>query len=59
MELEARLEEILPQVENPTRYMGREVNSTVKDLSDVGVKIALSFPDVYEVGMSHLGIKIL
>ena len=59
MELEDRIEEILPQVENPTRYMGREVNSTVKKLSDVEVKVALAFPDVYEVGMSHLGIKIL
>ncbi|MFO7819929.1 MAG: TIGR03960 family B12-binding radical SAM protein, partial [Halanaerobacter sp.] len=59
MELEAKLEEILPQVKNPTRYMGREVNSIAKDLSDIKVKIALAFPDVYEVGMSHLGIKIL
>ncbi|MBM7556190.1 TIGR03960 family B12-binding radical SAM protein [Halanaerobacter jeridensis] len=59
MELEDRLEEILPQVTNPTRYMGREVNSIVKNLDEVEVKVALAFPDVYEVGMSHLGIKIL
>ena len=59
MELEDRLEEMLPQVTNPTRYMGREVNSVVKDLDEVEVKVALAFPDVYEVGMSHLGIKIL
>lgn len=59
MRLKERLEELLPQVENPTRYMGREVNSIVKDLNEVEVKVALAFPDVYEVGMSHLGIKIL
>lgn len=59
MKLVEKLEEVLPQVENPTRYMGREVNSIVKDLTEVEVKVALAFPDVYEVGMSHLGIKIL
>ena len=59
MNIEDRLQEILPQVENPTRYMGQEVNSIIKDLDEVAVKVALAFPDVYEVGMSHLGIKIL
>ncbi len=54
-----RIEEILPQVEKPTRYMGRELNSITKDLTEVDVKVALAFPDVYDVGMSHLGIKIL
>ncbi|MGM0501038.1 MAG: TIGR03960 family B12-binding radical SAM protein [Bacillota bacterium] len=59
MKIEDKLQEILAQVENPTRYMGQEVNSIQKDLTDIDVKVALAFPDVYEVGMSHLGIKIL
>ncbi len=43
----------------PTRYLGNEVNSIHKDWSRVSVKVALAFPDVYEVGLSHLGLKIL
>jgi len=43
----------------PTRYLGNEVNSVRKDLSRTEVSIALAFPDLYEVGMSHLGLKIL
>ena len=43
----------------PSRYMGNEVNSVVKDPSTTEVFIALAFPDVYEVVMSHLGLKIL
>jgi radical SAM family uncharacterized protein len=53
------LENTLPRVSKPTRYMGNEYNSIHKDKSRVKVHIALAFPDVYEVGMSHLGIKIL
>lgn len=49
----------LQHVEKPARYMGGEWNSVVKDHSEVDVTICLGFPDVYEVGMSHLGIKIL
>ncbi|MBN1101883.1 MAG: TIGR03960 family B12-binding radical SAM protein [Deltaproteobacteria bacterium] len=43
----------------PGRYIGEEVHSIRKDLSKVEISIALAFPDVYEVGMSHLGLKIL
>ena len=43
----------------PARYTGGEYNSIVKDHSTVDVTMALAFPDVYEVAMSHLGIKIL
>jgi len=53
------LEEILPNVSKPTRYIGNEYNSVHKPSDKSKVHIALAFPDVYEVGMSHLGIKIL
>lgn len=59
MTIEKQLEKLLPQVSKPTRYMGNEYNSIIKDLNNIKVHIALAFPDVYEVGMSHLGIKIL
>ncbi|MBI5559729.1 MAG: TIGR03960 family B12-binding radical SAM protein, partial [Deltaproteobacteria bacterium] len=49
----------LPLVRKPSRYIGGEVNSIKKDLSKVRLKFGLGFPDVYEVGMSHLGIQIL
>ncbi|MCI8514848.1 MAG: TIGR03960 family B12-binding radical SAM protein [Lachnospiraceae bacterium] len=50
---------ILMRVEKPARYIGGEVNAVMKDLSQVDVRFAMCFPDVYEVGMSHLGIQIL
>lgn len=59
MTVEKQLEKLLPQVTKPTRYMGNEYNSIQKDKNGIKVHIALAFPDVYEVGMSHLGIKIL
>ena len=59
MTVEKQLEKLLPQVSKPTRYMGNEYNSIKKDKNDIKTHIALAFPDVYEVGMSHLGIKIL
>ena len=52
-------DEILMQVEKPARYIGNEVNATMKDLNDVEVRFVMCFPDVYEIGMSHLGIQIL
>ena len=52
-------EEILLKVEKPARYIGNEVNSVVKDKAAVAVRFAMCFPDVYEIGMSHLGIQIL
>lgn len=52
-------DEILLQVEKPARYIGNEVNAVVKDKKLVDVRIAMCFPDVYEIGMSHLGIQIL
>lgn len=53
------LEEILALVSKPSRYIGGEVNSVRKDLDACPVRIALAFPDTYEVGMSHLGLQIL
>ena len=47
------------RIVHPSRYLGEEINSIKKDPSNVEVSIALAFPDVYEIGMSHLGLKIL
>ncbi len=53
------LDQILPQVRKPARYAGGEWNSVRKEWNKVGLKLAFAFPDVYEVGMSHLGLQIL
>ncbi len=50
---------LLPRVAKPARYLGEEHNSVHKDHSSVAVTFALAFPDVYEVGMSHLGLRLL
>ena len=47
------------KVEKPARYIGGEVNSVMKDKDQVDIRFAMCFPDVYEIGMSHLGIQIL
>lgn len=52
-------DEILMKIEKPARYIGGEVNSVMKDKDEVNIHFAMCFPDVYEVGMSHLGIQIL
>ncbi|MGN0381151.1 MAG: TIGR03960 family B12-binding radical SAM protein [Suilimivivens sp.] len=52
-------DEILMQVEKPARYIGNEVNSVMKKKNEVQVRFAMCFPDVYEIGMSHLGIQII
>ncbi len=52
-------EEILLSIDKPARYIGNEVNSIVKDKSKVDIRFAMCFPDVYEIGMSHLGLQIL
>lgn len=53
------LDNILYKVEKPGRYIGEEFNSCLKDKEKVDIRFAFCFPDVYEVGMSHLGMKIL
>lgn len=52
-------DEILMQIDKPARYIGNELNSVVKDKNHVDIRVAMVFPDVYEIGMSHLGIQIL
>jgi len=54
-----QLENILLDVQKPSQYIGGELNSVVKNREDVDVRLAFCFPDKYEVGMSHLGMKIL
>ena len=51
-------DEILLSIEKPARYIGNEVNAVMKS-RDVDIRFAMCFPDVYEIGMSHLGIQIL
>ena len=58
-EIQQALDRILPHVQKPGRYIGGELNSIVKDANTVDVRFAFCFPDTYEVGMSHLGMKIL
>ena len=58
-EIRAALEEILPGVQKPTRYLGIERNLVRKPWDDVSVRVALAFPDAYEIGMSHQGTRIL
>lgn len=53
------VEKILPLVQKPGRYIGGELNSVIKDKEKVALRYAFCFPDSYEIGMSHLGMKIL
>ncbi len=58
--IKQQLKEILPTVSKPTRYLGDEVNAVKKDPGSTElIRFALAFPDIYDVGMSHLGLKIL
>ena len=52
-------DDILMKIEKPARYIGNEVNAVIKNKEDIAVRFAMCFPDVYEIGMSHLGIQIL
>ena len=54
-----KLQKKLLSVEKPARYVGEELNSTIKNKRDISVRFAFAFPDVYEVGMSHTGLHIL
>ncbi|NLK72382.1 MAG: TIGR03960 family B12-binding radical SAM protein [Clostridiales bacterium] len=59
MSLEKDLERILPKVEKPARYIGGEVNSINKNTDEIKSRFVFAFPDIYEIGMSHLGLQIL
>ena len=52
-------DELLMKLDKPSRYIGGEVNMVKKNPKDVDIRFAMCFPDVYEIGMSHLGIQIL
>ncbi len=58
-ELKHKIEKLLLKTQKPARYIGGEIGSVVKDKSKVDVRFAFCFPDTYDVGMSHLGMKIL
>lgn len=57
--LKNKIEKLLLNVKTPSRYIGGELNSVVKDKNKVDMRFAFCFPDTYEIGMSHLGMKIL
>ena len=57
--LSPALARILPTVEKPSRYLGTEVNSVHKDRSTVRARLALCFPDLYDIGLGNLGLHIL
>ena len=52
-------DDILMKIEKPARYIGNEVNAVVKDRDSIDVRFCMCFPDVYEIGMSHLGMMLL
>ena len=52
-------DDILLNIDKPARYIGNEVNSVIKDPEKVDIRFAFCFPEVYEIGMSHLGLQIL
>ncbi len=59
MHIMESLDDILPFVEKPSRYLGSEINTIKKDLDRVKLRFALAFPDLYEIGTSHFGMQIL
>ncbi|MEC8276869.1 MAG: B12-binding domain-containing radical SAM protein, partial [Myxococcota bacterium] len=60
MSLQSIIEnELMPQVEKPSRYIGSELNSVHKDPNEVSIRLALSFPDLYDIGLGNLGLHIL
>src|SRR5829696_209921 len=58
-QIESRLDRILLKVQKPGRYVGGELNSTIKDWDKVATKVAFVFPDIYDIGVSNVGLKIL
>jgi len=58
-QIENKLERLLPTVEKPGRYTGGELNSVVKDWGEIRTHVCLAFPDIYDLGMSNLGVGIL
>src|SRR4030066_1284823 len=58
-EIQSRLARILPTVQKPARYVGGELNQVVKHWDSIETHVALVFPDIYDIGMSNLGLTIL
>ena len=58
-EIQIKLERILPKVQKPGRYTGGELNQVVKDWNFIETRVALVFPDIYDIGMSNLGLAVL
>jgi len=58
-QIEAKLDRILLKVQKPGRYVGGELNSTIKDWDKVQTRVAFVFPDIYDIGVSNVGLKIL
>jgi len=58
-QIESKLDKILLKVQKPGRYVGGELNTTIKDWESVKTKVALIFPDLYDLGISNVGLKIL
>ena len=58
-EIKRALKRILPIVQKPGRYTGGEYNQIIKDWSQTSIRVALAFPDIYDLGMSNLGLAIL
>ena len=58
-QIEAKLDRILLKVQKPGRYVGGELNNTIKDWDKVQTKVAFVFPDIYDIGVSNVGLKIL
>jgi len=58
-QIESKLDRILLKVQKPGRYVGSELNITVKDWDKAKTKVALVFPDIYDLGVSNVGLKIL
>lgn len=57
--MDSKKKRILASVQKPARYTGGEYNAVVKDKKDIAVRFAFCFPDIYEIGMSHMGLRIL
>src|ERR687887_180122 len=58
-QIESKLDRILLKVQKPGRYVGGELNSVLKDWDSIKTKVALVFPDIYDIGVSNVGLKIL
>jgi radical SAM family uncharacterized protein len=58
-QIETKLDRILLKVQKPSRYVGGELNSLLKDWDSIATKVALIFPDIYDIGISNVGLKIL